>query len=472
MNYDRRQSARIEHVVVLMLENRSFDCMLGRLYPKSGRFDGLDGTESNCWHKPDGSEEEFRVWNSPLIKPESACIPDPDPGELFTDMNMQIFGLNAADGAPPSMSGFVDNYVRQPRNDAPPDPAAVMHYFAPEQVPVLSRLARAFGVSDQWHASAPCETWANRFFAHCGTAGGHVNNRRPRFPHHWPGTMPTIFRRLDARGHSWRIYFHDMPQAATLVDLWSKIPTRFCFFEAEFGRHVRGGRLANYSFIEPRYYANAWLKKAPNDQHPPHNTLYGEQLIAEVYNIIRGAPTWERTLLVITYDEHGGCFDHVPPPLATPPGGPYFDGFRFDRYGVRVPAVIVSPYVAPGSIVRPPPRPDGKPSRPFDHASILATLHDLFDLGPPLTPRVKAAPSLLSALTLDRPDNGGPESIAYDMRPPSAEEARKHALQPRNELQHGMQGLITGPPTAIARLIAHVRRLGAWIAPEDWRRRK
>jgi len=177
--------------------------------------------------------------------------------------------------------------------------------------------------------------------------------------------MPTIFRRLGKYGYSWKIYFHDIPQTISLFDLWAKIPTHFCQFEAEFERHCRIGRLPNYSFIEPRYFPTFFSDKMPNDQHPPHNLLYGEQLIATVYNAVRNSPLWPRTLLLIVYDEHGGAFDHVVPPSAVSPGGPYPDGFRFDRYGVRVPAVIVSPYVAPGSIIRPPPGPDlGRDPRP------------------------------------------------------------------------------------------------------------
>ncbi len=451
-----------------MLENRSFDCMLGRLYPKSARFDGLDGSESNPWHKQDGTVEDVRVWSSEAIGPASACIPDPDPGELFDDMNMQLFGLGAKAGGPPSMKGFVDNYMRQPKGERPVDPRAVMHCFTTAQVPVISRLASAFAVSDRWHASAPCETWPNRYFAHTGTAGGYVNNRRSSFPYRWPRSMPTIFRRLDAKGYSWRIYFHDLPQAATLTDLWTSIPTRFCLFDAEFERHARAGRLASYSFIEPRYYPNRWLRKVPNDQHPPHNVLYGEQLIASVYNAIRSAPTWPRTLLVITYDEHGGCFDHVPPPPAVPPGGPYPDGFAFDRYGVRVPAVIISPYVAEGSIIRPPQKRGNAPAAPFEHASIVATLQRIFDLGPPLTPRVAAAPDLLCALTLDRPENGGPERIPVDLRRPSVAEAWAHARQPRNGLQHSLWDPLVGLPGLLARAAAHLRRLGSAVAPGAW----
>jgi phospholipase C len=466
---------RIDHVVVVMLENRSFDSMLGRLYPKGDGFDGLDGSEANPWHKPDGGVDQIGVWNSPEITSRAACIPNPDPGELFTDFSEQIFGRAAGPGACASMTGFVDNYIVQPPQNGPPrngppDPRAVMHYFLPAQVPVISQLAKAFGVSDRWHASAPCETWPNRYFLHTGTGGGFVNNERSRFPYRWPRTMPTIFRRLGARGYSWKVYFHDLPQAATLLDLWVKIPTHFCLFEAEFERHAAAGRLPNYSFIEPRYYPSRRLNKVPNDQHPPHNMLYGEQLLAAVYNAVRRAPSWPRTLLVVTYDEHGGCFDHVPPPAAVPPGGPYPDGFAFDRYGVRVPAVVISPYVAPGGVIRPPPRSDGEPPYPFDHCSIQATLHRLFDLGPPLTPRVAAAPDLLAALTLAGPDNDGPSHVTAEERLPSAAEVRAHHRLARNRHQRNLRSPAFGFPAAVARLAGQARGLGARAVPAGWRR--
>ncbi len=368
------------------------------------------------------------------------------------------------------MTEFVDNYIRQPPQNGAPDPRAVMHYFVPEQVPVISQLAKSFGVSDRWHASAPCETWPNRYFMHSGSGGGYVNNERSRFPYRWPRSMPTIFRRLGARGYSWKIYFHDIPQAATLVDLWVKIPTHFCLFDAEFERHASTGRLPNYSFIEPRYYPSRMLNVVPNDQHPPHNMIYGEQLIAAVYNAVRRAPTWPQTLLIVTYDEHGGCFDHVAPPAAVPPGGPYPDGFAFDRYGVRVPAIIISPYVAPGSIIRPG-HSNGSPWYPFDHCSVQATLHRIFDLGAPLTPRVAAAPDLLEALTLDAPKNHGPEQVSAEQRLPSAAEVRAHHRLPRNRHQRNLRSPVLGLPAVAAGLVGHLRGAGAKAMPKGWRRR-
>ncbi|HEX4172977.1 MAG TPA: alkaline phosphatase family protein, partial [Acetobacteraceae bacterium] len=340
--------AQIKHVVVLMLENRSFDNMLGRLYPGRPGFDGLRGDESNPWHRDDGAVEQIPVWNCGALTPQAMTIPDPDPGELFEDISMQIYGLHP-DGMP-RMNGFVDNYMRQPSNGKPPEPRAVMHYFSPEQLPVLSTLGRSFGVSDRWFASAPCETWPNRLFAHTGQSGGLVDNAAIPLPFR----LTTVFHQLESRGRSWKVYFHDVPQTAALSDLWLRIPTRFRFFDPEFLEDAASGSLPNYSFIEPRYFTSQLLHRIPNDAHPPHNVAYAEQLVADLYNAVRAGPGWDRTLLAITFDEHGGCYDHAAPPAATPAGRPARNGFAFDRFGPRVPAVIVSPYVPAASIVRPP----------------------------------------------------------------------------------------------------------------------
>src|ERR1700712_4432963 len=315
----------IRHVVVLMLENRSFDCMLGMLYPNSEAFNGLIGTESNTWHKPDGTQQNIQVWKDPVLTARTVTIPDPDPGESFDDIQMQIFGLGddglLNPGSPNSdiagMGGFVDNYMRQPATIPGADQYSVMHYFTPDQIPVISQLARAFGVSDRWHASAPCQTWPNRFFVHTGTAGGYVNNSPTKLPFE----METVFNRLADCGQNWRVYFHDIPHTVTLSRLWLNTLTHFRDFEENFARDAAAGALPAYSFIEPRYFPDTLNNQLPNDEHPPHNVAYGEALIAAVYNAVRGGPGWKHTLLVITYDEHGGCFDHVPPPSATPPGG-------------------------------------------------------------------------------------------------------------------------------------------------------
>jgi phospholipase C len=138
--------ADIKHVVVLMLENRSFDSMLGRLYPGRPDFDGLSEKETNKWNG-----QSVPVWASPSMTPDVACIPTPDPNELFADMTDQIFGAGSHPPSPANMSGFAANYMKTATND----PKSVMHGFTPDQVPVISTLAKSFGVSDRWHASAP-----------------------------------------------------------------------------------------------------------------------------------------------------------------------------------------------------------------------------------------------------------------------------------------------------------------------------
>jgi phospholipase C len=447
----------IKHVVVLMLENRSFDSMLGMLYPHSDRFDGLTGTEQNIWHNPDGSPPQpIAVWTSPEMTPQAACIPNPDPGELFTDIHMQIHGMadSVTLNTSPTMGGFVDNYVRQPAAGTAIDPAAVMHYFTDREIPVLSQLARQFGVSDRWHASAPCQTWPNRFFAHAGTANGYVNN----VPTHFPYLMETVFNRLkeDAKV-AWRVYFHDIPQSITLSRLWSDVLTHFRTFDDDFVRDAASGNLPAYSFIEPRYFTDTVLGKMPNDQHPPHGVSYGEALIASVYNAVRGGPKWKNTLLVVTYDEHGGCYDHVVPPAAVSPGGSPSDPFDFGRFGVRVPAVIISPWVPKGSVIRPP------GLTPFDHTSIIATLRKLFPFAP-LTPRDAVAPHLLDALTGDG-TNDGPAFIPVVETKPTAEQLAEAAARPPNAMQHALNVAALQLPTMGAHLGAHIERLTTTTDP-------
>ena len=440
--------AEVAHVVVLMLENRSFDSMLGWLKPGDPTFRGLTGNETNPGA---GAGPPIKVWNQPGTDPVTMSIPSPDPGELFSqDMNAQLFGAGNPTTGTPTMDGFVINYMGQ-AGVAAADADAVMHYFTPDQVPVLSQLATAFGVSDCWHASAPCQTWPNRFFVHTATAGGYVNNA----PVHFPYTMKSVFELLDEKELAWRIYFHDLPQSATLANVWASGPTNFRRFEADFVSDAMAGKLPAYSFIEPRYFSSNLLQLIPNDEHPPHNVHYGEQLIATIYNAVRNGPDWEATLLVITYDEHGGCYDHVPPPAAAPPGGPIPDGFAFDRYGVRVPAVIVSPYIPPGTIVRPP---DGA-AYPFDHTSIIATLREVFELGGPLTGRDAVAPSLVSALSLTGPTNGGPGKIVPPASAPSAADVASSVQLPPNDLQAGLCALAAHPPHATTDIDGHIAAL-------------
>src|SRR5499427_1350759 len=426
---------KIDHIVVLMLENRSFDSLLGTLYPKSDSFEGLNGTEQN----PDANGTPVVVWNSPGTDETTMRIPNPDPGELWTDINMQLFGSSApAPGQRPTMVGFVQNYLaqRQLNPQQTYDPKSVMHYFAPAQLPVLSQLAQKFAVCDHWFASAPCQTWPNRWFVHAATADGHENNDPPHFPN-----VETIYNRFEQAGiGDWKIYFHDIAQAHTLLKLFL-LSNHFHFYR-QFQADCQRGQLPSYSFIEPQYYSD--MAHPENDQHPPSVVTLGEQLIADVYNRLRSSKLWIKTLLIITYDEHGGCYDRVPPPSATQPETPRPDQvFKFDRYGVRVPAVIVSPYVKLGTIFRPP------GTVPYDHTSIIATLRKRFPvLGGPLTRRDETAPDLESALTLATPDNKGPPHLrALPYAPTPAAAAIAH-VRPLNDNQKALVGLAANFPEA------------------------
>ena len=191
----------------------------------------------------------------------------------------------------------------------------------------------------------------------------------------------------------------------------------------------------------------------PNDQHPPHNVSYGESLIASVYNAVRGGPGWQNTLLIITYDEHGGCYDHVVPPPATPPGGQSPDGFDFSSFGVRVPAVIVSPWVPKGSVIRPP------GDTPFDHTSIIATLRKLFPFTP-LTRARRGGAGSGARLSGDGTNDGPAFISAAEATPTDAELASAVAAKP-NGMQAALGSGALLLPTAGSDIGTHVRRLAA-----------
>ncbi len=383
-------------------------------------------------------------------------IPTPDPGELWTDINSQLFDVpDPASGTMPDMGGFVANYLAQATPGHAHAPESVMHHFTPDQLPVISTLAKQFAVCDRWFASAPCQTWPNRFFVHTGTANGYENNSPLRFPFPYP--MTTIFNRFEETEKDWRIYFHDIAQTKTLANLLL-LASKFRFF-AQFRDDARTGNLPAYSFIEPRYFT--LFTQLPNDQHPPHNATLGEQLIAEVYNSLRSGPAWKSTLLVVIYDEHGGCYDHVAPPSAVPPSATAASPFNFDRYGVRVPAVIVSPFIKPGTVLRAP------GSVPFDHTSVIATLRKRWpELGSPLTERDAVAPDLDCALTLSTPDNLGPDHVdALPYTPSPAEVAVAQAM-PLNGMQHALVNLAANLPSTVqadfvSAVTAHLARLQA-----------
>ncbi len=362
----------LKHVVVLMMENRSFDHMLGALWAQNHAIDGLRGTESN----PDTTGAHVTV--QPLAEYQSQL--DPDPNHHFAAVNLQIF--NSTQHGPPlpaTMQGFVASYFNQQQNTK--HSHEILYYFPPDKLPVLTTLAKQYAVFNRWFASIPGPTICNRAFAHYGTSFGQVS-----MDLFYVGKgIPAIYTRLLAAGHTTKLFYYDEASSTMeVVNLLQDEPAIFGTFP-DFLAACKQNALPDYCFIEPNYTdhpaPDGSGEAIASDQHPDHDVRAGEQFIAQVYNAIRTNPKlWPNTALLIVYDEHGGIYDHVPPP-PCPPDTPYIaqpadtgtlDAFEFDRLGVRVPAILVSPWVAAGSVI----------NDTFDHASIPATVAEFVDLPP------------------------------------------------------------------------------------------
>ncbi len=403
--------ARIDHVVVLMLENRSFDHMLGFTMGSDPRVDGLRGDESVS----DGAGGRVVVSNDAQYIDDFRI----DPSHGIAHVARQLYGAPASsfDSDAGNNDGFVTDYASLPFVDAAQARRA-MACFAPERLPVLTRLAREFAVCDRWHASVPSSTWPNRLFVHAATSDGAAANVLREY------RMRTIFDELEEAGATWNVYFHDVPVSLLLERLRSDLGKariqRFDRFKAD----AKAGTLPSYSFIEPRYLNFLWWRA--NDQHPNHDVRLGELLIADVYETLRASPAWERTLLVIAYDEHGGTYDHVFPPRAPRPDDGVFeaDGFSFgfDRLGVRVPAVLVSPWIPANTVDH----------RLYDHTSIHATLRERFGLATSLTARDGAASSFGDALSLAEPRKDTPTKLDRPSLAATLLQELAHELSPEH----------------------------------------
>lgn len=443
----RADGPGFDHLVVVMFENRSFDNLLGYLYsdstaplPPGQRFEGVAGRHLSNRTR-DGDEVAVHAYTGPTD--EVMRSPDPDPGEEYPFVNTQLFGtvdpasngmhrvpeleppFNApARGTRPDMSGFLADYIDKFRGEHGRDPGPdeyrrIMGSFTPEMLPVFSTLAREFAVYDHWHCAVPSQTFPNRSFFHAGTSHGFVTNAFNPGIGKWLdpllNTGTTIFNRLEEAGISWRVYYDErqlvsltgMLHAPHLEKFWkSNFRTMTTFYE-----DVANGTLPAYSFVEPR------LTFDHNDMHPPVGPMTrtdvdgtiiegggisdvraGEALLHHLYAAIRASatPTGSNALnttLMVTFDEHGGTYDHVPPPAASAPplpGETEMD-FRFDRLGVRVPTLVISAYT-PSAVI----------NEPMHHGSLVSTLTSRFGLKH-LTARDEHAPTIKNAHTLTVP---------------------------------------------------------------------
>jgi phospholipase C len=368
---------QIEHIVVLMMENRSFDNMLGHL-TLDGR-DDIDGLRPELSNDHGGeSFPVFQVTDTQLTK-----MQDPPHGPARIDEAV-------AGGA---MSGFVDAFASEHPDDEEPD--IVMGYHTALQLPVYEHLAERFMVCDRWFSSVPGSTWPNRLYAVAGRAAGSRSNRNPPIY-----DVPTFFRHLDDAGASWCWYAHDPGTLRALDGRYRLGPDKnFAFFNRRsllerrhFLDDAREGTLPAVSWIDPNFVdlQGPLDRTSSNDDHPPSDVRNGQALVLEAYNAVARGPLWDTTLFIVAYDEHGGFYDHVPPPAAAD------DVPEFRRYGVRVPAFLVTPWVPERSVA---------PRDPvFDHTSIIKTILERFCRGrgdeiPSMTTRVDTAASLWPLLT-------------------------------------------------------------------------
>ncbi|HVG23228.1 MAG TPA: alkaline phosphatase family protein [Thermoanaerobaculia bacterium] len=388
---------KIKHVVVLMLENRSFDHMLAGV-----KFATPVKQATISDFNLDASKKKVPV----SFNATPGIDVGPDHGHL--GVMVQLTGRDPDNAKPPRYnrpyktdnSGFIQNFESVSSKHDPPHPqfgVNIMKCHPETDVPVLATLAKEFAVCDQWFCSVPGQTWPNRNFAHSGTSDGETNIRKRTF------TNPTLFERLDQAKKRWRVYHDGIAQVWVYPRLWDDKVFRGRFHDiSRLAGDVASGNMPEYTFIEPRHFG-----KSANSQHPenPNNAESfhgGEALIKFVYDTLRSNPkVWNQTLLVITYDEHGGFYDHVSPPenVVRPDKKVSSEGFQFDMLGVRVPAVLVSPWIERGTV----------DSTVYDHCSIGRSVRELFGVPTPLSAREAVAKTFWRNVT--RAKVRGPKEV-------------------------------------------------------------
>jgi phospholipase C len=406
----------VKHIVVLMMENRSFDQMLGFLQKEGLDVDGLDSAVANF--DTAGKEHKPFEWGSGETAPE----PPPghkakilDPCHSPSCVNSQLKGGN---------TGFVENFEEtrtdESGNQVKLDPEFLkvpMGHFGAQHLPVYSHLAKNFGVCDAWHASIPGDTWPNRLYSLAGREAPSVG--------HKPGLLSELLK--DIKGlplvggiagapifeveaftrqlhdSQWRWYSHDPATLRAADGLYRDFRhikrDNFTYFnrarlsletqalEAAVVSHdsflddAAKGELRDVSWIDPNFIDLSVLDPSSNDDHPPSDVKAGQALVLELYEALANSPQWEDTVLVIVYDEHGGFYDHVAPPAVNDRSG-------YSTLGIRVPALVVGPRVR-----------NAVCHETFEHTSLIATILRRFAANPDhavaaMPERVQKAPHL------------------------------------------------------------------------------
>ncbi|MCL6417297.1 hypothetical protein MIB92_16680 [Aestuariirhabdus sp. Z084] len=407
---------QIKHVILLMLENRSLDNVLGWLYEAENntplhvipegsakQYDGLVVGNFSNPYQYQGKTRSYAIHKGLTGNPTN--VPDYDPYEEYEHVNNQLFGSAKAwdkkvtptksNTPKPAnmMQGFFQDYSASWMTWE--QTLQILQTYTPKDLPVLHTLARQYAVSDRWFSSVPSQTNPNRAFAHCGSSMGRVVNEhkssveqfkwwdRSQRKYVW---ARNIWNVLDEHKVSWRIYYSSPwpPKALSPLKKQHKGFTHYTFLgDYEnlhrfkkmqfFAEAVKANTLDEFVFIEPKWgggFGGKYGTVQGNDYHPPANVRPGEVLLKNIVDTLKSnSEVWNESLLVITFDEHGGTYDHVPPPWGAPrPDKSEGDGFLFDRYGVRVPTILVSPWIEEGTVFRAPPK------QHFDHTSLIATV--------------------------------------------------------------------------------------------------
>jgi phospholipase C len=346
--------------------------------------------------------------------------------------------------------GFVRDFGQSYPHASSAELQQVMWFWKYGSLPALHQLAQHFLICDHWYASVPGPTWPNRLFALSGTSLGRISMPEGLFNwnFHWYD-QSTIFDRLNEKSRSWKVYFGDFPLSFLFVHQWEPRNVRNYQHMTGFYDDAAGDpkNFPEFAFIEPSY-----LPPGANDDHPPHDVLAGETLIANVYNAIRrNESLWQQVLLVLLWDEHGGFYDHVPPEKAEPPDLHSEEHFKFDMTGLRVPCVLISPWVKNGVL-----------STKFDHTSLLKFLIDKWQLGPLGNRTAKAntfSDTFLATARTDTPERIEVPVPAEPTTPMSATAAATTLTSGQKALvalSHALESMAGEDPGTVAARSKHI----------------
>ncbi len=367
----------IEHVVIIMMENRSYDHWLGGRGIEEGLpGDGLTAEMTN----PGADGEDHGPYAS-----DEPCLHDPPHGWSSSHRQWN-------DGA---MDGFCTEYADRTGDSG----KGVMQYQRRSDLPFTWALADAYTVCDQWFCSVMGPTWPNRLYGHLASSQGMTGNSLPGAAELF--TDKSVWKALEEKGIPWAYYYADVPFIGLLDGHMESELGRVELID-QLAKDVERGDLPPVTWIDPAF--------SYNDNHPPHHPGLGELFIGQIYETLAASSLWDKVLIILTYDEHGGFYDHVAPPT--------LDDDRadegFDQLGFRVPTQLIGPWVK-----------QGVDSTVYDHSSWIKLVCELHDIEP-WNARLQATNSLAAGIDWDRMERGEAlapvELPAFDFDPDSVGE--------------------------------------------------